>query len=75
MEAKTEKVFVKGPFWPNNSYIVIRKIQNGDIESNIKVYSRETRKRAEKSASELCNHRNLEFGGFLNAEFMEKEPR
>lgn len=75
IEPKTEKVLVKGPYYPNNSYIVLRRILNGDITSNVKVVSRETRGKAKLFADQLCLHRNLIFGGFEVAGFMEKEPR
>lgn len=75
MIQKTEKIYVKGPYWPNNSYIVLRIILNGDIESKVKVISRPNRNQASLFATELCKKRNVPFGGYMTANFMEKEPR
>jgi hypothetical protein len=71
---KIESIFVKGPFWPMNSYIVLRKITQGESEANIKVISKPNRNQAKLFAEGLCEKRNIEFGGFITCDLMEKEP-
>lgn len=73
-EEKIEIILVVGPFYPNNSYIVQRRITTGDIESRIKVCSRENKKKAKTFAEGLCERRGIEFGGFDSPGFMECEP-